>query len=181
METKRLKRFFVTHGPVGLPFMGLIITGGMIFFSSFWNISLESFVLVRQIHLISAVIWMLVLIAMTFVLGLKFHKSTIKLLFRWGQADIDWLRLSLLSLVNAKVDVTDPRIYDVRLKMNFLLVLFSCVAFIVTGFQMWFWNTILIAWHVHTILFFMTIGMMSGHLYITFTRPPSRNCLPVPI
>ena len=147
----------------------------MIFFSSFWNISLESFVLVRQIHLISAVIWMLVLIAMTFVLGLKFHKSTIKLLFRWGQADIDWLRLSLLSLVNAKVDVTDPRIYDVRLKMNFLLVLFSCVAFIVTGFQMWFWNTILIAWHVHTILFFMTIGMMSGHLYITFTRPPSKK------
>ena len=138
METKRVNRFLVTHGPVGVPFMALIITGGMIFFSSFWNISLESYALVRKIHLIAAVIWMLILIAMTFVLGLKFHKSTIKLLFRWGKADLDWLRLSFFSLFHPNVQVNDPRVYDVRLKMNFLLVLFSCLAYIITGFQMWF-------------------------------------------
>ncbi|MBU0729844.1 MAG: hypothetical protein KKE17_00915 [Proteobacteria bacterium] len=172
---QRIKRFIITHILPGIPFMALAVSGGMLFFSRFWNIDSASFMMWVNIHKIASLFWMVLLTAMVIVIGFKFHKAAFQGLFSWGKADLLWFKCSLKSIINPNQLITDNRVYKTRQKVNLLLVIGGCLGFVISGFAMWFWASILIFWYVHVVFFFMTMSMVIGHLFITFKYPISKK------
>lgn len=169
----KVKRNFIFHVLPGIPFVALIITGTFIFLSRFFHFHFETFEALSYFHKFSAVAWLIFLVTTLIYLGSDRQARNTKKMFKWGLRDFKWLSMSFKFLFSSNVMIPDPTIFQTRQKINYLFVIFHILVFAISGFLMWFLNTILLAWYVHVSLFFMTMSMMLGRTYVAIRHRSS--------
>ncbi|MFC1524490.1 cytochrome b/b6 domain-containing protein [Thermodesulfobacteriota bacterium] len=178
MSPKRFKRFeipeIILHWFQGAPFLVLLITGGMMLASRFYNMDLETFTLLKNLHKIAAVAWATLTPFAYLFIGPRIHFTNLKSVLTWGMADIRWMVLSVRCLFDSNIEIPDAGKFNTGQKINSLLVMAYFFGFAATGFLMWFRGTILVSWYLHASLFFAALSSVSGHLYLSFINPSTR-------
>jgi formate dehydrogenase gamma subunit len=164
----------ILHWVNAIPFLILLLTGALMIYSRFYNISANTLELLRYIHKIFAVVWTVLLGTSFFAVGTRLNLSNLREFFRMGSDDVKWIYLAFKSIFDHSVEVPPAGKFNTGQKINSLLVFFYSTAFPITGVIMWFFGTILIAWYVHAAIFFMAATTVSGHLYLSFINPSTR-------
>ena len=169
----KVKRNFIFHVLPGIPFVALIITGTFILLARFIDIHFETFNALSYFHKFAAVAWLIFLAITLIYLGSDRQLRNTKKMFKWGSNDLRWISMSFKFLFSSNVIIPDPKIFQTRQKINYLFVIFHIFVFAVSGFLMWFFNTMLLAWYVHVSLFFMTMSMMLGRTFVAIRHRSS--------
>ena len=164
----------ILHWANAVPFIILLISGGLMLFSRFGDIDLATLNLLRNIHKVTAVAWVVLLIISFFFIGPRLNFSNLRDIFRIGCDDVKWLFLAIRSIFNPKIEVPPAGKFNTGQKINSLLVFFYTVSFPVSGYIMIFHSSILLAWYIHASIFFMAITTVAGHLYLSFINPSTR-------
>ncbi|OGW33250.1 MAG: hypothetical protein A2X59_00500, partial [Nitrospirae bacterium GWC2_42_7] len=177
-NTERFRRFetseLILHWVNAIPFIILLITGGLMIYSRFSDISAGTFDIIRYIHKIFAVVWTVLLGISFFFIGPRLNFSNLRDFLRMGKDDARWMFLAVRAIYDHHVEVPPAGKFNTGQKINSLLVLFYSVAFPVSGAVMWFYGTALLAWYLHAAIFFMAATSVSGHLYLSFINPSTR-------
>ena len=128
--------------------------------------------LLRDVHLVTAVAWVLAL-AVVFALGdRRALRETIRELDAFDEDDREWLRT---------FDAPQGR-FNAGQKLNAVVTAAFAVLFAVSGFFLWFGardndfsspSAILL----HDGLTLIAIALVAGHLYFTLVRPATRHSL----
>ncbi len=175
---ERIKRFqrpeIIYHWVQGLPFLLLLMSGGLILLSKFYQLEPGIINSLRIFHKTSATAWAVGLAIAFFFVGFKLHLENLRLMLTWTKDDLNWMILSPRSLFNSKIKVPDAGKFNPGQKLNMLLVIGYFFGFLTTGLLMWFRGTILVSWYVHVALFFSALGSLGGHLYLSFIHPSTR-------
>ncbi|MBU1708626.1 MAG: hypothetical protein KKE17_01345 [Proteobacteria bacterium] len=177
-DNNRFKRFeipeIVLHWAQGTPFLILLISGGLLLASRFYNMDAATYHLLTNIHKTTAVSWVSLTLVSYLLVGPKLHLANLKEILTWGLVDIKWMVNSFRSLYNSAIEIPDAGKFNTGQKINCLLVMGYFFGFALTGFLMWFRGTILVSWYLHASLFFAALSSVSGHLYLSFINPSTR-------
>ena len=175
---ERIKRFqkseIIYHWVQGLPFLLLLISGGLILLSKFYQLEPGIINSLRIFHKTSATAWGVGLVIAFFFIGFKVHLENLRQILTWTKDDLNWMVLSPRVIFNSKIKVPDAGKFNPGQKLNMLLVIGYFFGFLTTGLLMWFRGTILVSWYVHVGLFFSALGSLGGHLYLSFIHPSTR-------
>lgn len=175
---ERIKRFqkqeIIYHWVQGLPFLFLLMSGSLILVSKFNQLDPRIINALRVFHKISATLWVIGLIVTFFFVGFKLHLANLRQMLTWTMDDLRWMYLSALVVFDSKIKVPDAGKFNPGQKMNMLLVIGYFFGFSTSGILMWFRGTILIPWYFHVALFFLALGSLGGHLYLSFIHPSTR-------
>jgi formate dehydrogenase gamma subunit len=177
-NSEQIKRFqkseIIYHWVQGLPFLFLLMSGGLILLSKFYQLEPGIINSLRIFHKFSAAVWAVGLAIAFFFIGFKVHLVNLRQMLTWTKDDLNWMILSALVIFNSKIKVPDAGKFNPGQKLNMLLVISYFFGFLTTGLLMWFRGTILISWYLHVALFFAALGSLGGHLYLSFIHPSTR-------
>ena len=178
VEFKRFVRPEVLlHWVNAVPFLLLMLTGGINMASRFWHIGPDVLSTTRLIHLTFAVTWLIGL-PLVVLLWFKVHWGNIRSMLGWKRADFVWLVQSIRSLINRKATLSPVGRFNAGQKINGCLVMVYFVGFGGSGALMFFKESVLSPWYVHASLFFATLASVGGHLYLSLLHPSTRKSLP---
>ena len=178
MNEERIKRFefseIVLHWANAVPFLVLLTTGALIMFSRFSHIDAEILGVIKNVHKITAVAWVVLLGCAFLLVGPKLNFSNLRQILSWRIDDFRWLISAFRSIYNKNVKVPDSWKFNTGQKINSIWVVLYYIGFPATGFIMFFHGSILLAWYLHASLFFTAISTVTGHLYLGFVNPSTR-------
>ena len=174
------KRFvrpeLILHWVNAVPFVMLMITGGMMLASRFGHMERAWFALARTVHLVCAATWVIGLPAIV-LLRFHVHWSHIRAMLSWSAEDLLWLVQTVRSFYNRKATALAAGRFNTGQKFNACLVMLYFAGFATTGVFMFWKATILLPWYVHAALFFAALASVSGHLYLSLLHPSTRGSL----
>ena len=177
VHIRKFKRFIkpeiCLHWMNAAPFMLLLLTGGIMLASRFWQFERETWVL---IHEICAATWVIAL-PLTVLVHVRIHWEFFRSLLIWGRDDLLWMTQSPRSLLNKKITPPPAGRFNPGQKINALLVFVYFFGFGTTGLLMFFKGSILFPWYAHTALFFSALGSVGGHLHLALLNPSTRIAL----
>ncbi|MEI6809125.1 MAG: DUF6079 family protein [bacterium] len=175
-----LRRFvtpeLVLHWVNAVPFMLLMLTGGLMLLSRFIPIAHKWFLLLFGMHKVFAAVWVLGM-PLTILIRMKVHWLHIRTVLMWEPEDLMWMIQSLRSIYDKKAAVPSAHRFNAGQKMNACLVLMYFIGFTVTGVVMLWKASILSPWYIHTALFCMAMGSVGGHLFLALINPSTRVAL----
>ena len=178
MDEERIKRFefseIVLHWANAVPFLILLTTGALMMFSRFSHIDASILGVIKDIHKITGVTWVVLLTCAFLFTGLRLNLSNLGQILSWSADDLRWLVTAFRSIYNKNVKVPDSWKFNTGQKINSIWVVLYYIGFPVTGFIMYFHGSILLAWYLHASLFFTAISTVTGHLYLGFVNPSTR-------
>ncbi|HWR57761.1 MAG TPA: cytochrome b/b6 domain-containing protein, partial [Thermodesulfovibrionales bacterium] len=164
----------VLHWVNAGPFMILMLTGAFDIFGRLLSVSDQIMDLCVTIHKILGIIWITLILVSFFFVGVKLNIANFKRMFEWNLQDIRFLGMAFRSIVDKKVDVPESWKFNTSQKINSLWVFLYFIVFPITGFMMWLWGTMLIAWYIHAALFFAAVPTVLGHIVVTTFHPSGR-------
>ncbi len=175
------KRFvrpeLILHWVNAVPFVLLILTGSLMLASRFWHLDRSWFCLIRIVHLVTAMVWVVGL-PLTVALQFKVHWLHLSTMLSWGRDDLLWVAQSIRSLYNKQAVVGAVGRFNTGQKINACLVMAYFLGFAATGIFMFWKGSILFPWFVHAGLFFAALASVGGHLYLSIFNPGTRSSLP---
>ena len=181
LQPVKFKRFVrpevMLHWVNAVPFLMLMVTGGITMASRFWPVNAGLLGLLRITHLTFAAFW-LIGMPLVVMLGFRIHWQNIQTMLGWTKADVIWLVQSVRSLLSRKSSMSPVGRFNAGQKINSCLVMAYFTGFGITGILMFFKESILFPWYVHAALFFATMASVGGHLYLSFINPSTRKSLP---
>ncbi len=172
-----LKPEILLHWVNAVPFIMLMITGGVMLASRFWHIDHHAFARVVLTHKVFASLWAVGL-PLVLCLRPRVHWMHIRLMLRWGHDDLLWLIQSVRSSFDKQAVVPPAGRFNTGQKINACLVLVYFVGFATTGILIHFKGTMLFPWYVHTALFCASMNTVGGHLFLALFNASTRISLP---
>ncbi|MFH0908071.1 MAG: DUF6079 family protein [bacterium] len=180
LHFEKFRRFVVPelilHWVNAIPFLLLMLTGGIMLASRFSHLDRELFSSTVVLHKMCALVWLCGL-PLTVLASAKPHWAHIRTMFTWGVADAIWMIQSIRSLYNKKAVIPPADRFNTGQKINACLVMLYYFGFATTGLLMFWKGTILFPWYVHTSLFFAAMGSVGGHLFLALINPSTRIAL----
>ena len=177
---QRFKRFvgaeLILHWVNAVPFVVLMVTGGVMLASRFCHIDRSFFTRVVTVHKAFAFSWLIVL-PFVVLLDWKVHWLHLRVMLSWGAEDLVWMTQSVRALYNKKAIVPPAGRFNTGQKMNACLVIFYFFSFAATGILMCWKGSILVPWYVHTALFCAAMSSVGGHLFLALINPGTRIAL----
>jgi formate dehydrogenase subunit gamma len=177
MSPEKYKRFenaeIILHWANAVPFIVLLLSGAVMLSSRFWNMEASLFKVLVYIHKGSGIVWV-ALLFLSLLGGIKIHLKNLGLMLLWGAGDFKWLFSAVKAVFNPHVEVHPAGKFNTGQKINSILFFFYTLVFPLSGFIMWFFGTILLAWYFHAAIFFMAFASVGGHLYLSFINPSTR-------
>ena len=177
IHIRKFKRFVPPelwlHWMNAVPFVLLLLTGGVMLASRFWPLDRRQFVLV---HEVCAAAWIIGL-PLSVLARARIHWSLIRTVLTWRLDDFLWLAQSPRSLLNKNVTPPPAGRFNPGQKINTLLVAVYFFGFSSTGLVMFFKGSILFPWYAHAALFFSALGSLGGHLHLALLNPSTRIAL----
>ncbi|HLP78546.1 MAG TPA: DUF6079 family protein [Candidatus Paceibacterota bacterium] len=180
LQIKKFKRFvkpeLLLHWVNATPFLILMLTGGTMLASRFFDVVRDWMPWVKFVHQFCAAMW---LIAMppTIMLRLNVHWQHIRVVLKWGKEDLLWMVQSMRVAYNKNAAVPPADRFNTGQKINAVLVLMYFFGFGSTGLLMFFKGSILLPWYIHTALFFSAVGSVGGHMFLAMINPSTRIAL----
>ena len=181
LHLKKFKRFvtpeLILHWVNAVPFVMLILTGGIMMASRFWHLDHKVFARVVLTHKVFATVWM---VGLPLVLSLspKVHWNHLRLMLKWGVGDLLWIVQSSRSLLNKNAVVPPAGRFNTGQKINACLVMVYFLGYASTGLSMHFKGSTLFPWYVHAALFFASLNTVGGHLFLSLVNRSTRVSLP---
>lgn len=180
LRINMLRRFvtpeLVLHWINAVPFMMLMLTGGLMLLSHFIHFDHKWFTLCFTVHKTFAALWIIGL-PVTVLSWVKVHWQHIRTFLTWGPEDLLWMVQSARSVYSKTAVVPEADRFNTGQKINALLVLIYYVGFSTTGVLMLWKASILFPWYIHTALFCASMGSVGGHLFLALVNPSTRIAL----
>ena len=168
----------VLHWVHGVAFTLLFITGLMLFIPGLSLAAQDS--ITRVIHRV-AVVFFVAAPALYIPMNWKSTVQGIKEAFRWGTADMDWLKAAPRYYFLCDEEAMPPQEHmNTGQKMWWLMVIVFGVLFFITGLIMWAFKTVapaaLLQWSVfvHDVAFIATGCFFFVHIYLSVIHPLMR-------
>lgn len=180
LHFKKFRRFnrpeLFLHWANALPFLLLLLTGGAMLGSRFFQLDRELLTNTVLAHKICALTWFLAL-PLSVLTRIRPHLANIRTLCTWGAEDVAWMVQSVRALYNKSAHIPPADRFNTGQKINSCLVVVYYFGFVATGSLMFAKGTILFPWYIHTALFFSALGSVGGHLFLAFINPSTRIAL----
>ncbi len=177
LHFKKFKRFItpelVLHWVNALPFLVLMLTGGIMLASRFFQLERQLFAWTVIVHKVCAITWLCAL-PLTVLMRARQHWAHIRIMLSWGAEDAVWMIQSLRTLYDKKAEVPAADRFNTGQKINACLVIMYYFGFASTGLAMLWMGTILFPWYIHVALFFSAMGSVGGHLFLAMINPSTR-------
>ncbi len=177
LHFRKFRRFIkpelILHWVNALPFLLLMVTGGVMLGSRFSHLDRQLFSWAVTLHKACAFTWLLGL-PLSLSSRPKFHWRNIRTFFTWGAKDAAWMIQSARSLYNKSAVIPPAGRFNTGQKINACLVILYYFGFGATGVLMFSKGTILFPWYIHTALFFSAMGSVGGHLFLALINPSTR-------
>lgn len=106
--------------------------------------------------------------------------------FTWTRDDFRWLVKAPLHYMLGKGDMPPAGMFNAGQKINYLIVVFTNIAFTTTGVIMWFVRPTLAlaqrdlfrwAASVHEASFFIAVSMFALHIYLSLIHPFTKQAI----
>jgi formate dehydrogenase subunit gamma len=128
--------------------------------------------LVKEVHLATAVLWALAVVAVVAVGDRRGLRRTLRELDRFDEDDRRWLRGGRAPQGR----------FNAGQKLNAALTASFAVLFAVSGFLLWLgerdtqfrWGSTIV---LHDLLTLLSLGLLCGHLYLAVIHPSTRHAL----
>ncbi len=180
LRFKKFRRFnraeLFLHWANALPFLLLLLTGGAMLGSRFFQLDRSLLTTTVTVHKACALTWFLAL-PLSVLARFRPHLANIRTLCTWGAEDAAWMIQSLRALYQKSAVIPPADRFNTGQKINSALVVVYYFGFLATGVLMFAKGTILFPWYVHTALFFSALGSVGGHLFLAFVNPSTRIAL----
>ncbi|MEI7728137.1 MAG: DUF6079 family protein [Verrucomicrobiota bacterium] len=180
LNFQKFRRFvrpeLVLHWVNAVPFVLLMLTGGIMAAARFFQMNREWMSMVVLVHKVFAIFWITAL-PLVVLLRPKVHWAHIRIVLSWGKKDLLWMVQSVRSLYDKKAVIAAVGRFNTGQKINASLVMVYFIGFGLTGLLMLFKGTILVPWYLHAALFFATTGSVGGHLFLALLNPSTRIAL----
>jgi len=102
------------------------------------------------------------------------HLHNVRTAWRWRLADVKWLFLTGLSIVNKRVVLPDQGKFNAGEKLNFMFLTASYPLFLVTGFLIWLPGVAFASWILHLSLAALATPLVFGHIFMATVNPDTR-------
>jgi cytochrome b subunit of formate dehydrogenase len=177
-ENGMIRRFerseIILHWANAVPFLILLVTGALNILSRF-VIFLPSFLsAIRITHKIAGVLWIVSIGFSFFFVGRTLNIANLRDQFCMGLSDIVWMIKALRSAYHPHIPMPPAGKFNPGQKINAVLVVLYAVAFAGSGALMWAYRSMLLPWYFHVSVFFLAVGSLGGHLYLSFLHPSTR-------
>ena len=180
LHFKKFRRFvtpeLLLHWVNAVPFVLLILTGGIMIAARFCNLNPVLFKQTVAFHKICALSWVF-LLPLVILLRPRVHWAHLRVMLKWGREDIVWVLQTLRGLHEKDAPMSPSGRFNTGQKINACLVIFYFFGFAVTGTLMFLKGTMLFPWYIHTFLFVNAMGSVGGHLYLATINPSTRIAL----
>jgi formate dehydrogenase subunit gamma len=128
--------------------------------------------LVKEVHLTTAILWALALLAVVLVGDRRGLRRTLRELDRFDEDDRRWLRGGR----------TPQGRFNAGQKLNAALTASFALLFAVSGLLLWLgerdtqfrWGSTIV---LHDVLTLLSVGLLCGHLYLAVIHPKTRHAL----
>ena len=180
LRFRKFRRFnrpeLFLHWANALPFLLLLLTGGAMLGSRFFQFDRSLLTTTVAFHKACALTWFLAL-PLSVLARIRPHLANLRTLCTWGAEDAAWMIQSLRALYHKSAVIPPADRFNTGQKINSALVVVYYFGFLATGVLMFAKGTILFPWYVHTALFFSALGSVGGHLFLAFVNPSTRIAL----
>lgn len=179
---ERLVRFTPTerwfHWAQGLPYLGLMATGGMLLAQRLFHAELISALTLSRAHRVAGVA-LPVAMLLAFLAGDKRRLlHNLILAMRWGPADLRWICLYPLTALFPRLRLPAAGRFNSGQKVNLLAQAVLVPTFLITGTAMWLSKGSLMSWYIHIGAFALSVPLIVGHLYLAVFNSSTRKGLP---
>lgn len=161
------------HWANAVPFMVLMLTGGIILASKFHPIESGIIGVIKAVHKVFAFVWIAALPTVV-LFDRKVHQEHIRAMLSWGMKDLVWLVQSFRALYNSQVCIPPSGRFNTGQKINACLVMVYFFGFSATGLVMFWKPAVLFPWHVHFGILCAAISTVAGHLFLALINPSTR-------
>lgn len=180
LRINMLRRFvtpeIILHWVNAVPFMMLMLTGGLMLLSRFISFEHKWFMFIFTTHMVFAAVWVIG-VPVTILSRLKIHWQHIRSVWTWRPVDLFWMVQSTRSLYSKNAEIPEADRFNAGQKINACLVMIYFAFFSTTGLLMLWKASMLVPWYVHTVLFCAAMGSVGGHLFLALVNPSTRIAL----
>lgn len=165
------------HWAQALPYLALAVTGGMMMAEKLFDSEVGAKETVRNAHLLCAIA-MLVLPFLVFLGGrTSILMTNLKDVLTWRGDDFRWFFVSVKRLFIPSAALPAVGKFNPGQKLNFLAVMATIPLFAASGAMIYFFKGALLAWYVHVILFFVSLVLLAGHIFMAVINPSTSPSL----
>ena len=167
------------HWGHALPFVGLLLTGIAMHWTSFAYMVFGSMEAAKIIHKIMALWWLLTPTLLVFTNDRNCLKVNIREIFQWHKRDFIWLGVAIKRVFKKGTDLPPQGRFNAGQKINSYLTLFFTLIFAITGLLIWVtqgkgW---LLPAFIHNIFFILACPIFFGHLYLALVNRNTRESI----
>lgn len=167
------------HWGHALPFVGLLLTGLAIHWTSFAHLIFGSVETVRIIHKIAALCWLLIPPLLILKAGKTCLKANLREISQWHKRDFIWPWVVIKRVFIKSTDLPPQGRFNTGQKINSYLALVFTLMFAITGFLIWVTQGegVLLPTFIHNTLFILVWPIFLGHLYLALINPSTRESI----
>jgi formate dehydrogenase subunit gamma len=104
----------------------------------------------------------------------RVHIDNIRQAWIWAWNDIKWLALSGLAAISSKVELPEQGKFNAAEKLNFMMVMSTYPAFILTGVLIWLPGIAFYSWMLHFVMALIVTPLLMGHVFMATVNPSTR-------
>jgi formate dehydrogenase gamma subunit len=105
---------------------------------------------------------------------LRVYLHNIRHAWTWTWDDVRWLFLMGPSVVNKKIALPDQGKFNAAEKINFMVLVSTYPAYIVTGVLIWLPGVAYLSWLLHFSMAVAATPLMLGHIFMATVNPDTR-------